>query len=172
MFSGATDGTLLPLYVVHKSENLWSTRCSSGPPGTRYNRTRQAWFDSNCFVIWFKTVILPHCQKYDSPKVLIGDKLSSQLNLEIIELCNKLNIRFVFLPANSTHLTQPLNVAFFCPLLAAWRMILTDYRLKIRRKNFPYLLNDLVKQIGMKNNQNLKKGFNTWGIIPMIAQKS
>ena len=53
MFAGAASGELLPVYVVYKAEHLWDTWTQGGPPGTRYNRSKSGWFDSNCFEDWF-----------------------------------------------------------------------------------------------------------------------
>lgn len=49
MFSGSAAGTLLPVYVVYKAENMWSTWTENGPEGTRYNRTKSGWSRCNLF---------------------------------------------------------------------------------------------------------------------------
>ena len=116
MFSGTASGDLLPPYVVYKSDHLWDTWCECGPQGTRYNRTKSGWFDSTCFYDWFKTIVVPYIRKLQGPKVVIGDNLSSHFNIDIINLCSEHDIRFVMLPPNSTHIAQPLDVAFFGPL--------------------------------------------------------
>jgi hypothetical protein len=36
--------------------------------------------------------------------------------------------RFIFLPSNSTHLTQPLDVAVFGPMKKQWRVELNRYK--------------------------------------------
>nr|CAI5823261.1 unnamed protein product [Callosobruchus analis] len=66
------------------------------------------------------------CGSADGRKVLIGDNLSAHLDDEIIKLCCELDIDFVCLIPNSTHLCQPLDVAFFRPMNSAWREILTS----------------------------------------------
>jgi hypothetical protein len=48
------------------------------------------------------------------------------LSPEVIKLSEKYNIDFIFLPPNSTHITQPLDVAFFRPLKGSWRALLHD----------------------------------------------
>lgn len=50
----------------------------------------------------------------------------SHLTLKVIQDCETKDIRFVLLPPNSTHLRQPLDVAYFCPLKRAWRKVLDD----------------------------------------------
>jgi hypothetical protein len=40
-------------------------------------------------------------------KVLIGDNLAAHMSPTVTCLCQENNIRFIFLPENSTHLLQP-----------------------------------------------------------------
>ena len=112
MFTGTATGKVLAPYIVFKVESMWGSWCNGGPKDLRYNRSKSGWFDI-CFSNWFNTVILPYCRLFDGPKLLIGGKLFSYLNVDIIALCNEHKIRFVFLPPNNTHLTQPLDVCFF-----------------------------------------------------------
>ena len=73
---------------------------------------------------WFSSIVLPWAKKQTGTKLLLGDNLSSHLNETAIANCETHNIRFAFLPANMTHLTQPLDVCFFRPLKQPWRKIL------------------------------------------------
>ena len=173
MFCGSAAGKLLPLYVVYKAEHLWDTWCEGRPQNTRYNRTSSGWFDAVCFQDWFKTILLPHVRKLEGPKVVIGDNLSSHFNPEIVDICTENNIRFVMLPPNSTHLTQPLDIAFFAPLKKAWRGILSEFKIQHPKINslskdmFPSLLSQLKEAIANKEKENLMSGFRASGIYPL-----
>lgn len=122
MFSGSASGTLLPPYVTYKATHLYDSWTENGPVGTVYNRSKSGWFTLEIFEDWFQRVALSYFKQFDSDakKVLIGDNLSSHISPHIIEECNKNNIKFVLLPPNSTHYTQPLDVAFFRPLKIKW----------------------------------------------------
>jgi len=128
MFCGSASGEILPPYVVYKAEALWSTRTENGPPGARYNRSKSSWFDALSFKDWFMMSLLPRLKKLDGKKIVIGDNLSSHINVAVLEACTKFNIAFIALPPNSTHLTQPLDVAYFRPRKTAWRRILTHWK--------------------------------------------
>ena len=178
MLAGTASGEVLPVYVVYKSDHLWNTWVEGGPPKARYNRTRSGWFDHVTFVDWFRRVALPYCKKRipGSKKVLIGDNLSSHFSNEVLRECERNNISFVCLPPNSTHLCQPLDVAYFSPMKRQWRNILTTYK-QSNRKNvgsvpkdqFPRLLKQLM---GMPNQkQNLISGFCKCGIVPLDKTK-
>ena len=167
MFCDNADGQLLPPYVVYKAEALWTTWMENGSTDARYNRSRSGWFDSLCFEDWFFSLLLPTLKKSSGRKVLIGDNLSSHIIISVLEACKQHNIAFVSLPPNSTHLTQPLDVAFFRPMKIAWRQILSDWKEKARNRRmpslpkdeFPSLLNSLLLKIKENASDNLKAGF-------------
>ena len=181
MFCGNSVGNLLPCYVVYKAENLWSTWTEGGPKGTRYNRSRSGWFDACCFADWFETVFLPHATKQDGRKILIGDNLSSHFTDTVLQKAREHNISFVCLPANSTHLLQPLDVAFYGPLKQYWRKVIDEWKSGSMKKSmilqkdcFPSLLKKLHSYIYPSDQQtsdNLKAGFKKCGISPLNAEQ-
>ena len=150
MISGNAAGEILPPFVVYKATNLWSTWCVGGPKGARYFSTKSGWFDGVAFEEWFFSIVLPSFKKKLGVKVLLGDNLSSHISPKVIEACEENEIKFVCLPPNSTHITQPLDVAFFKPLKTAWHKIITEYkdspagRMKtsLDKQYFPELLNN------------------------------
>lgn len=195
MVCGSADGTLLPPYVIYKSLHLYDTWRENGPvgypcckkaccsQGTRYNRTLSGWLDGETFREWFKKVFLPHAKRLEGRKVLIGDNLSSHMDPEVLQLCNENDIDFVCLVANSTHLCQPLDVAFFRPMKTAWRAVLSEWKLQNLRLNtvpkdmFPTLLKKCLvrlNSITSRNNEgeqeaikrDLKSGFRACGLFP------
>ncbi|KAF0757742.1 DDE-1 domain-containing protein [Aphis craccivora] len=86
---------------------------------------------------------------------------------------NFFGAKFVFLPANSTHLIQPLNVAFFRPLKQVWKTILKEWKKGPGRKEpsvpksiFPTLLDKLITALKI-----LISGFEKCGIISLNRNK-
>jgi hypothetical protein len=71
-------------------------------------------------------------------KVLIGDNLAAHLSPVVTELCEENNVRFIFLPENSTHLLQPLDVAVFGPMKRKWKEVLTAWKEECARKGTNY----------------------------------
>jgi len=178
MFAGTADGKLLDSYVVYRAERMHDTWTMGGPKGTRYNRTKSGWFDMACFEDWFKKIILPYAKSHPGKKVLIGDNLSSHLSLDVITKCEEHDISFIFLPPNSTHLTQPLDVAFFRPMKIGWRKILEKWKVGPGRKQstipkdtFPSLLLKLQTALDPNARQNLLAGFQKCGISPLNRKK-
>ncbi|XP_044741169.1 MFS-type transporter clz9-like isoform X3 [Chrysoperla carnea] len=179
MFSGNAAGTLLPPYVVYKADNMWTTWTENGPAGARYNRSKSGWFDAICFEDWFESLFLPHVRTQNGPKVIIGDNLSSHISLNVLRLCEENNVKFVCLPPNSTHLTQPLDVAFFSPMKKSWRAILSKWKesasgskfTTIPKDAFPTLLKELMASLAENQERNLMAGFEKCGIHPFNKQK-
>lgn len=76
--------------------------------GVAYGRNKSGWSDLEILQEWFEKILVPHVRKLEGLVVLIGDNLSSHLSLSVIRRCQDENIRFVLLPANSTHICQHL----------------------------------------------------------------
>ena len=80
------------------------------------------------FESWFNQILLYYAKMLEGLKVIIGDNLSSRLSLNVIKQFQEYDILFVLLPLNSTHLCQPIDVAFFRPLKGTWRNVLDDWK--------------------------------------------
>ena len=128
MFCGSASGLFLPPMVVYKAQNCYSNWEVGGPKGSIYDATTSGWFDSRTFERWFSQIFLPHAITLPGEKLLIGDNLASHFSDAVISECLKHNIVFVTMPAASTHLCQPLDVAVFGPAKRAWRNILDKWR--------------------------------------------
>lgn len=152
MFAITGNGLHLPPYVVYKAEAMWNTWTEGGPKGCRYNRTTSGWFDAATFNDWFITVVIPWPKKLPpGPKVVIGDNLSSHFSVDVLRKCTENDIKFICLPANMTHLTQPLDVAVYGPMKKVWRSVLEEWRLgpgrnveSLPKEMFPKLLSKLM----------------------------
>ncbi|KAG4078417.1 hypothetical protein HA402_013128 [Bradysia odoriphaga] len=182
MFCGNATGKMLPPYVVYKAKHLYPTWMEGGPSDTRYNRSKSGWFDASIFADWFSSMFVPFIrkQKHIGKVVVIGDNLSSHFSEDVLSLCEANNIAFVCLPTNSTHMTQPLDVAFYGPLKKAWRGILDDWKKGLQKKSqtvtkesFPRLLNKLHQHVTNNDtsSKNLIAGFKKCGIYPLNSSE-
>jgi hypothetical protein len=84
MFSVDAAGSMLPLYIVYKSTQLWDSWTTGGPEKCRYNRTPSGWFDQSIFEDWFIPLVIPHFRRLEGNKVVIGDNLASHMSMKII----------------------------------------------------------------------------------------
>lgn len=70
----------------------------------------------------------------------------------MIELCDKCNIRLVLLPANSNHLTQPLDVAFFVQILP-WYKYENPRQAGLNKARFATLLTKVIEEINISKKE-------------------
>ena len=112
-------------------------------------------------------------------KVLIGDNLRAHMSPTVLRTCEDHNIRFMFLPENSTHILQPLDVSVFGPMKTRWRTILNDWKdecaasgdnhATIPKQVFPRLLKELLqKDFGPA----IRSGFEASGLYPFNVRKA
>ena len=131
MFCGNAE--LLPTYCVYKSTSvIMDSWVRGAPPGTKFNRTKSGWFDEGTFESFFSDILLPRIKEQEG---VIGDNLSSLFSESVVRKCERHNVKFICLPPNFTHLTQPLDVAYFKPLKTSWRSILNDFRKRLAKKS-------------------------------------
>lgn len=177
MFAASANGEMLPPYIVYKAKNLYPEWVIGGPQGAAYHRSKSGWFDALIFEDWYFKIALPCLRRKEGKKILIGDNLSSHLSQKVVKSCTENNIRLIFLPPNSTHLTQPLDVSVFGPMKRTWRKILNEWKLQNRREStlpksqFPGLLNKLMMTINPTLSENIKSGFAGCGICPFDPQR-
>lgn len=178
MFAGSADGILLPPYITYKAVNLYDTWTENGPKGAVYNRSKSGWFTLQIFEDWFRKIAIPYFKMFDKDvsKAIIGDNLASHISLDIINECKMNNIKFVLLPPNSTHYTQPLDVVVFRPLKIKWRQTLNDWKEKNRgtipKDKFTRLLKKCIDDIGDENiEKNLKSGFRASGFTSVDREQ-
>ncbi|CAH2090637.1 unnamed protein product [Euphydryas editha] len=158
MFCCNATGEFVPLYIIFKAKQKWTSWIQGAPAGTRMAVTNSGWIDAATFEDWFEEQLLPVLQQKEGKKVLLGDNLSSHITPKTLRLCHENNIAFVCLIPNSTHLLQPLDVSYFSSLKSNWRKVLVNWR-KTRRGK---VANALPKEFFSKLlTETLKAGDDT-----------
>ena len=175
MFCGSAIGEMLPPFIIYQGKNMWDRWCHGGPKGSMFANTTNGWFDVCTFSEWFHKLFLKHVQEKPGKKLLIGDNLASHLSYDVIETCKNNNIQFVCLPANATHLMQPLDLSYFSSLKQKWRTMLTDKATQhpnlplMDRDSFPSMIKELMGKVDSK--RLLPRGFEKCGLVPLNKNK-
>jgi hypothetical protein len=112
-------------------------------------------------------------------KVLIGDNLAAHLSPYVLRMCSEYNIWLIFLPENSTHLLQPLDVAVFAPIKRWWRTLLYSWKEECFQKGTVYatipkdIFPSLLKKLLEKDYSNsIISGFESCGLFPFSLEKA
>ena len=174
MFCGSASGFVIPPMLVYEAKYVYEGWANDGVPGAVYTSTPSGWFNGKCFFTWFEKCFLPAVKHLHGPKVLLGDNVSLHMNPDVFRLAKDHDCHFIFLPANGTHLFQPLDVGVFGPLKKNWRPIVEDFVKATRRENipkeqFPKMVKKLYTEY-TNFGKNLKTAFKACGIVPFDPQ--
>ncbi|XP_049777962.1 uncharacterized protein LOC126175304 [Schistocerca cancellata] len=145
--------------------------------GSRNNRIKSGWFDSECFEVWCIRLPLPTLRSEGGVKLIIGDNMSSHINLEVQQLCEEYSIKLIALPPNSTHFLQLLDVAYFQPFKVQWHKTLGDWKQtavgskcsSVPKNQCPSVFKQLWECVTSRR-ENLKVAFWKTGIYPLNHQ--
>lgn len=133
------------LRYVYKAEDLYDSWKESRPVHCRYNRSSSR---------WFYTVIF------------ICDNLASHKAVEIVELREHYELRFLVLPPNSTYLWPLKRVRK--DKLELWK---SKHRGCIPKDKFPSLLKEPIVRIGCMSAEILIAEFGKNCIWPLNSEK-
>ncbi|KAF2886981.1 hypothetical protein ILUMI_19192 [Ignelater luminosus] len=93
MFPGSASGTLLDLYVVYKSDNMYGSWTEGDPAGIRYSCSKSGWFEGNIFQNWFESIALPYLKtEGDYCKAIVGGNLASHLSIKVDDKGGKISL--------------------------------------------------------------------------------
>lgn len=82
-----------------------------------FEATRKGWTNDDIAIHWLKTVFIPETKpQRPSRRLLVVDGHGSHCTTEFLWECYQNNIFILFLPAHSSHVLQPLDVAVFGPV--------------------------------------------------------
>ncbi|XP_058630156.1 transcription factor 19-like [Onychostoma macrolepis] len=124
--------------------------------------------DSELFLKW-----LHHFIRYapeERPLILIMDQHETHVSRDVIMFCRENKVEILCLPAHTTHILQPLDIAVFNPLKTAFstmasRMGLVRGDIVVGKKQFSALLKHVYPTA--VTAQNVKAGFRKAGIVPL-----
>lgn len=168
---GNANGDLAPPMIVFKLQRLPSSLSDSIPEEWGVGRSENGWMTGPTFYGYMVNIFEPYLEanKIQRPVIFFMDGHSSHLTLELSEFCTKAGIILVALYPNSTHVLQPLDVAFFHPLKVEWRKQVKKYRLEndgqnVHRNSFASVLQSTLENMDIKTI--LQSGFRSTGLYP------
>ena len=123
---------------------------------------------------WLREVFLPATER-DPPRirVLIVDGAGAHITHEVMYECAKNDVKLVYLPAHSSHITQPLDLAVFSPLKNFYGQAVRSLSHRLAGKAWgreQFIDNFLFAWQKAVVRQNVVSGFRTAGIWPVDMQ--
>jgi hypothetical protein len=88
-----------------------------------FSRSDNGWINEGVFLSFLRDIFIPHIRREGIrlPVLLFVDGHSSHTSLQVSDLCSENRIILYALKAHSSHLTQPLDQAFFGAIKHAWQ---------------------------------------------------
>lgn len=168
------DGALLnPLFIfagrVHQTQ--WYQALQSDEYSNWHIAVSEnGWTNNEIGIDWLRTL-------FDEPtksrargkyRLLIMDQHSSHNTVDFNNYCEKHDIITLFMPAHSSHILQPLDVACFSPLKREYgkqveRMI-RDGQHHIEKSDFISIY--ILARISALCNSNIRAAFRATGLVP------
>ncbi|KAB0793820.1 hypothetical protein PPYR_13440 [Photinus pyralis] len=169
LFGGNAAGEKLPPLIVFRGKNVWDSWLSikEGYPGMTYAASKNGWMDTQTFENYFQNNFLKNVCP-ERPVVLIYDGHNSHVGVSLVEMAMKQKVVILKLPAHSSHLLQPMDLAVFRPL----KIMYDEELIKWQRRNYGHKLPksefaSIISRIWRNANPAIiAKGFEKGGIHP------
>lgn len=123
LVNASASGEVAPPMIVFPYERIPATIANSIPDIWGIGKSESGWMTSESFYEYVTNVFHPWLltNKVPMPILFFIDGHSSHVTKHLSEFCEKNLIELVALYPNATHLLQPMDVAVFHPIKAAWK---------------------------------------------------
>jgi len=110
--------------IIFKGQNLQHQWFEEDTPDWLYTTSNKGWTTNGIGLAWLQQVFIPETRTETSEthgRLLVLDGHALHADVEFMDECNKNKITIVFLPAYTSHVLQPLDVAVFASLKARYK---------------------------------------------------
>jgi 4-hydroxybenzoate polyprenyltransferase len=174
----SATGKSLPPLVIFRGQSVqqqWFPLDLVPYTTWQFTATEKGWITDSTAVEWLEKVFIPGTQPATpGPRLLVVDGHGSHETTEFMWLCFQHNIRLLFLPPHTSHVLQPLDLAVFSSLKAAYRkelgnlVNLTDSTV-VGKRGFL----DCYRRARLAGltSQNIRSGWKVTGLWPVTMAK-
>ena len=168
---GNALGTMMPPFYIFKGKKFSSDLLKGSLTGSQGIVTDSGWSNALAFQEFLKSYFLKYVQRSsnDQTVLLMFDGHRSHVNIPVLEWAMAHNIELLVLPAHTSHLLQPLDVACFGPLQ---RIYNSECHKFIRSNPYSNITRYHIAELSSKAYEhalsapNLKSAFKRTGIFP------
>lgn len=173
LFMFSADGTRAPPMIMYPfKKDLPKRIVNNTPTGWGIGVSDSGWMTTETFYEYITNIFYLWLVKenIEFPVVVFMDNHSSHLNLPLVTFCREKQIELIMLAPNSTHIMQPLDIAFFHPFKVAWKKCVPKWKsqqsiMRIKKEDFPHVLKFTLDS--MRDERNIIiSGFRASGLYP------
>lgn len=130
MFTFGASGVIVNPHVILPGKRIRKEVAQGFPSEWGLGQSDRGWMDTHNFREYIQKIFHPFLLKQgvQLPVILFVDGHASHKALEVADLCSTLGIVLISLYPNTTHITQPADVAVFKPLKSEWRRSVEEWR--------------------------------------------
>lgn len=166
----SATGVYLPPMFIYSRQRHAPALEYDGPRGAIYRCSKNGWINEDLFLDWLKHFATFTKPSQNEPILLILDNHSSHISLRTYEFCKKNHIIMLSLPPHGSHRMQPLDVAIYGPLKAAYKqecnlLIKSGLGIKITQNNIASLFRKAYQKVA--TIPKAEAGFAVTGIYPL-----
>jgi hypothetical protein len=175
----SATGVALPPAVIFKGGSVqqqWFPVDKGGMEDWIFTATEKGWTNQSVAVEWLTRVFIPRTQPSNPShrRLLVLDGHDSHTSTEFMYECFKNNIQLLFLPAHTSHVLQPLDLAVFSPLKQSYRTHLNTLNSWVESSvvGKQLMLKCLIKaRREAFTAQNITSGWKAGGLWPVSLAK-
>jgi hypothetical protein len=174
-------GTLLPPFVIYRSKKDVVPKHWEKPTDSdiRVGVSNRGWMTQSIMLQYWRTVLRPWAEEREGRKFIFMDNLSAHFSVEVLEEAAEVDVQFIPLPPNATHLCQPCDLALFKGLKGYMKQAITDLNDERRKRglniveglskaHFLGVLDNALKKLKSREmEQTIRNGFRKAGIFPL-----
>lgn len=169
---GSASGVALPPYFVFPGKRMRAELLEGGSPGASATVSETGWSNSTIFREYLETHFLKFVPGREDQKVLLlVDGHRSHVSVDLVRWAKEKGIIIFILPAHTSHILQPMDVACYGPL----EKIYNNLCHKLMRESSAPITRYNVCSIACKaylkalSPENIQSGFRRAGIYPLNA---
>lgn len=164
----SASGQIIPPFIIFSKRLPSQSFLAEGPKDALYGVSEKGHMDGELFSMWLKHFV-KHAPA-ERPLLLFMDQHETHVSKASVDICRAHGVEMVCLPAKTSHLLQPLDVAVFAPLKTAFsqlasRMGLVRGDLVVGKSHLPAVLKSA--QLKAVTLSNIKSGFRKTGLFPL-----
>ncbi|XP_063530864.1 uncharacterized protein LOC134741926 [Cydia strobilella] len=170
MLAASAAGEVLDPLISYKEKPCYEKTPRRSIMSKHLHEERKR-LNTSIFEDWFKSIIVPYYEGKSGKKCLIGGFFSSRITKDILEMCKEHDIHFVFLPDNSSNLTQPLyNLSQL--IQKTWSGILPQVKIDSSQYTIPkQSFFEMTQNIIANATDTVLEGFEKTGIKPFNPEE-